>query len=415
MKRAIILGAGISGLALAWHLRKKNPEIDICIVDPQKRAGGWIETRCIDAYQFECGPRSLRFCQSDLNFINEIGLSSELIEADSQAAKKYLVFDGKLIAVPPNPLALLTSPFGHLCMKAVFGYPFRRKAKCDDESVASFFEKRLGRGAMRAIIDPVVGGIWAAKPDAISMKASFSALPKRSKMKLYSFRNGVEELPKKLATHFAKNLHLGVVPKKIVELSDRVVLECQNETFEGDVLFSTLTVEKGAALLQGDRVLPLLPHVPRTSLVVVALGWKKEDLPFHGFGFLCPSQEEGGKLLGISFDSSIFPQHNGPFASRLSVMIGGRGDESFCEKSDDELQSLATRYCKKYLGLGVPDVAHIVRAKRSISAYLIGHMQRLSTLEAHLAPRRIKMVGAGLYGISVPACIQQSQKIGMCS
>ena len=63
-RHIIILGAGISGLATAWFLKKyadqKQSQLKITLIEKSQRAGGWIQTIQTGKFLFEQGPRSFR-------------------------------------------------------------------------------------------------------------------------------------------------------------------------------------------------------------------------------------------------------------------------------------------------------------------------------------------------------------------
>src|SRR3989442_210362 len=56
MKRVIIVGAGISGLSLAYRLQPSQPGIEVTLLEQGDRPGGtcWTERR--DGFQVEIGP-----------------------------------------------------------------------------------------------------------------------------------------------------------------------------------------------------------------------------------------------------------------------------------------------------------------------------------------------------------------------
>jgi oxygen-dependent protoporphyrinogen oxidase len=410
-KKIIILGAGISGLTLAWYLEKRfsSDLVEITILEPEKRVGGWIASCNVDGFFFECGPRSLRWGK-DRTLFRELGLEGDIIEADSQSNAKYLVFQGKVTRVPENPLAIVTSPLGRKCFRAVMSYPFRRKPKLDDETVAHYFGARFGRDFVDTVIDPMVAGIWAADPDKISYRATLATMSLR-KMDLLSFTRGLELLPKRLVEQLDATICTGTKLEHIQLKEKSCEVAYDGRKLEADHLFSTLSPDKLKPLLSDETLAALVPPVPRVSLAIVVMGFHEALLRHKGFGCLAPSKEEHD-LLGISFDSAIFPHLNGLFQTRLSVMLGGQRAPECAQESESELRQKALYFCKKYLHIDrVPHVMEVIRAERSISAYPVGHLARMARLEERLSKERLTLLGAGLYGISVPACITHAQEL----
>ncbi|KNC26685.1 hypothetical protein FF38_07955 [Lucilia cuprina] len=59
-----VIGAGISGLSLAWFTAKSRPDVKVEIYEPKDRVGGWMGSKQIDLPDgsktvFESGPRTL--------------------------------------------------------------------------------------------------------------------------------------------------------------------------------------------------------------------------------------------------------------------------------------------------------------------------------------------------------------------
>jgi protoporphyrinogen/coproporphyrinogen III oxidase len=411
-KRVVILGAGISGLTLAWYLRRRfRPcDLEITIVEKSNRVGGPIKTLSSDGFFFECGPRALRL-KSKLPLLEELGLQDAVIEADKASKDKYIVYRGEVAKVPSSFREVFSTPLGRAAVSSLLSYPFRRKKKEEDESVRSFFEKRFGKNFVATFIDPMIAGIWGARPDDLSFRAAFQTMPFQ-RATLSSFHGGLEILPKTLAEKLEAEILLSIRSVAIEERGQKVFLIHEGGTVEGDMLLSSLMMHEVAPLLEKDPIFSLLPPCGRTSITVCGLGWKEDLLPFGGFGFLTPSQEEK-ELLGISFDSSIFPQHSGSYKTRLSVLMGGGRYPEMVALSDEELIKKAGEFCSKYLHINKePDKKIVIRAKEAIAAYPVGHLRRLSLLEEATKGRRVRFFGAGLYGISVPQCIAGAQQLG---
>src|SRR5213596_4338490 len=114
MPEVLIIGAGISGLACAWRLRKLG--IDTEIIEAATRAGGVIRTENINGYQIEWGPNSIQPAPAALKLIDEAGLWDDLLPPDPHAPR-YIYLNGRLRKFPFGPLTfggiarILSEPF----------------------------------------------------------------------------------------------------------------------------------------------------------------------------------------------------------------------------------------------------------------------------------------------------------------
>lgn len=389
-KRVVIIGAGISGLSLAWYLQKKfQNRLEIIILEAADRVGGWIESKIVDGAVFECGPRSMR---GTFPIIEELGLHSEIIEAT--ATQKYLLYKQRLERMPDSFLSLFSLPLGRECLKAFISYPFRRKAKVVDETVASYFEKRFGRRFVNTFIDPLVAGIYAGLPDELSMRSAFASALRNQK--IISFRSGLELLPKTIAAKLHADIRLGCRVESFHEWPDHVSVAYDGGSIQCDHLFSTVA-----------RFAPVA--VPKASVVTVSLGFKKNLLHYSGFGFLAPSIEEK-ELLGVVFDSAVFPELNGSYQTRLSVMLGGIRAPHMIDLPEDMLKSKAVAFCAKYLKIDeLADFCVATKAIQAISQYPVGHFDRLQDVEVRFKGKKVSFLGMDLYGISIASCISKAQ------
>ena len=66
-QRVAVLGGGISGLAAAWNLAWRQPNLDILLLERSEKLGGWLQSHRVGVEEegerggvFELGPRSLR-------------------------------------------------------------------------------------------------------------------------------------------------------------------------------------------------------------------------------------------------------------------------------------------------------------------------------------------------------------------
>ena len=104
----VIVGGGISGLALAHGLRSRGVEVTLLEAGPS--LGGNIQTRSRDGFITEAGPNSFVDREPTLRQLAaSLGLEGRIRTADPAAKRRYIYTRGKLRAVPSSPPAFLKS------------------------------------------------------------------------------------------------------------------------------------------------------------------------------------------------------------------------------------------------------------------------------------------------------------------
>ena len=150
---AVIIGAGISGLCAAYHLKKTGQ--NILLLEASDRVGGVIQSLNAEEFLLERGPNSLRGSHEFLDLVDELNLTSELITGDPKAPA-YVYFDQQLQSVPMSLTALITTKLLSTSAKfRLLKEPFI-KARTDksEESLASFVRRRLGDEILVRLVAP---------------------------------------------------------------------------------------------------------------------------------------------------------------------------------------------------------------------------------------------------------------------
>jgi len=445
VKKVAILGAGISGLSLAWYLQKLSSNtLDITIFEKTSRVGGWIKSKKVENAIFECGPRSLRTKGSGtliVELIEALDLQEQTLTASPSAKERYIVQNQALQKLPGSLFECLTSKWTPLFTAALMrDLVAGKKRTSGDESVYDFFSRRFGTRCTDTLIEPLTSGIWATHPKNLSMQCTFSSLAEketafrslvlgvllgkknrglklsswaRSKQNtMLSFTEGIELLPETLAAKVQAKICLNEPVVSLSEKNNSVLVETKEGLQRFDALFSTLQSHHIAPLFaKTDPHVSLLNTMAQTSLVTVSFGYKGPIKIPSGFGFLCNSFEEN-ELLGIVFDSNIFTEHNGCFSIRLSVMMGKTDALHLCAQEDESLRKKAEGFVKKYLKIDEPcTFCFVQKAQHAISCYNVGHKQKVEKVQNLLSGSRIWLLGTSMYGVSVGDCIASSKKV----
>lgn len=445
---SIILGAGISGLVVAYRLKQLGHSV--LVFEHTDRVGGAIQSRDADGFLIEQGPNSLRGAHELLDLVEELNLMDELVTGDPKAPA-YVYSGGKLHAVPMGPGALIKSNLISGPAKwRLFAEPFiKGRRENGEESIASFIRRRLGNQVLEKLVAPFLSGVYAGDPERLSVQACFPKLaefeaeagsivrgglkslraarqqneqPKRSlrPYRLCSFRNGLNTLPQHLAQDLGSALMLEADVLSISKSPEGFDLMVEHQSQSKQFACSTLIVatpaDAAARLLAAisPSLSSLLSEIPYASLASVPLAYRVEQLgrQADGFGFLTP-RSEGLRTLGSIWNSSLFTGRAPEGWVLTTNFIGGATDPEAVTLSDDELVSTVHTDLSKTLGIsGEARRLPITRYERAIPQYEIGHAARVARLETELQNHAgLRLAGNYLHGVAIGDCIRQAEQL----
>jgi oxygen-dependent protoporphyrinogen oxidase len=443
MHEVIVVGAGISGLAYAHAAARLGVE-DVVVLEASGRAGGKIQTEWSDGWCCEWGPQGfLDNVPETLELAEELGLTAELIRADEAAGDRFIVRRGKLRKVPLKPPAFLASDILSLPGKLrVLLEPFGGRG-AEEESVAEFATRRIGREAAEVLVDAMVTGVYAGDPARLSLPATFpkmrameyaygslvrAMLAKRRGGRgggpagpggtLTTFRRGMQQLTDALAASLTGKLHLDREVAGIgLSSSGYTVRLTRGGELASRRLVIALPPHDAARLLDGmfsGEACGALVAIPTVPVAVVVTGYRR-PMPFataaRGFGFLVPGRE-CREILGTIFCNSTFPVQAPAGTTLLRTLLGGARNGAIALRSDDELLATVRAELSRHLGGNqAPDFARVIRHQEAISQYTLGHLDRLRVIggEAGRHPG-LALLGNGYRGIAVNSCIAEARK-----
>lgn len=446
VKKVVILGAGISGLSLAWYLKRfaKEP-MKITVIEKQKRAGGWIETQDNNGFLFELGPHSLRPKGSGvetLKLIQELDLSDEILPAAPAAHKRFICFKNRLHALPQSPVGLIKSPWIWPVVPKILKEPWVQKTGLEDESLDGFIRRRFGKKAADFLVDPLVSGIWAGDAKKLSARSCFPKLwemeqetgsilrgafrskkkkeedpwiQKMQKRGLFTFKNGMQTLPDALAEKLGGDLLLNETVQAIEQHQNQWQIQLSKRVISADIVISALPPHSLSELIKPliPKSATLLDQLQSTSVGVACFGWNQNVLNNKGFGYLIPSSEQE-KILGVLWDSSAFPEQNkSPSQTRLTVMLGGEHHHKLNLEKKNCL-ALSKEALSRHLGINVsPDMTVFHKTLKAIPQYELGHHRFVSEFQKSISVLPLPFYVAGNYlgGVSVNDCILFSKRL----
>ncbi|MDX1548718.1 MAG: protoporphyrinogen oxidase [Rhodothermales bacterium] len=424
-----ILGGGIAGLTAALRLRAGGA--DAVVFEAAAEPGGALRSKRTGGFLVEYGPNTLRARTPLLHeVIAAVGLEDEVVEARAAARHRYVVRGGVPVPLPASPPGLLRSDVlswrGRLRLLAE---PFVGRGD-EDETVAAFVRRRLGREALAYGADPFVAGIFAGDPGQLSMRHAFPALVEleqkhgsllkglvrqgRSRESgspaapgIFSFRDGLQQLPVAMAHVLgdAVSLSAPVTALRREGGGWRVEVDGVRTAARFDAAVSTLPLHALSRLELPFDAGPLA-DVVYAPVAVVALGFRRADVahPLDGFGVLVPAAEADYRILGAIFSSTLFPGRAPDDHVLLTVLAGGMRHPDLAALPADVLADLTLDDLRRLLGVtGAPAFIHHYAWRHGIPQYTPGYdavLRHLGALEA--AHPGLYFAGNYRDGVSVP-------------
>jgi oxygen-dependent protoporphyrinogen oxidase len=463
-ERVVVVGGGLSGLSAAHRIATRaaasRRSVEVVVLEGKDRIGGAIWTSKVGEFTLEGGADSFITNKPwGVDLCRELGLGDQLIGTDAQHRRSFVVREGRLLPVPegfvllaPNRLGpILTTPIlswrGKLRMLMDLVVP--RRNDDGDESLAAFVKRRLGREALTRLVQPLVGGIYTADPNELSMKATlpqFVAMEReyggvirgalrQARQARWAERNasgaryglfasladGMGTLPRALAAALPEgSVRTSAMVRRIwrPEPNSAWRVELLNgDTIEASAVVVTTEAHSAARFLDGyDPDLALqLRAIPYASSAIVNVAYRRDQIahPLDGFGVVVPEVEERS-LLAVSFLSVKFPRRAPAGTVLLRVFVGGATHPELFEKEDHEIKDLVRRELADLIGAsGEPLLMEVGRHPRAMPQYTLGHLDRVAAIRRRLQRHaRLILAGNAFDGVGIPDCIRGAQEAG---
>jgi oxygen-dependent protoporphyrinogen oxidase len=423
--------------------------------------GGKILTEKHDNYLVEGGPDSfLPEKVWSVNLARHLGLEPEMLPSNDQFKGTFIYSRGKLHSLPEGVMLMVPTSFWPMAKSHLITWPGKvrmgmevfvpkRKAR-DDESLASFVTRRLGRECLEKIAEPLVAGIHTSNPDNMSVLATFprfvqmeqksgslirgmiSAMKSRPhatlsgpppkpgspKMTYFmSFKNGMQTLSQACADHIGGDsirLNAGVRAVEPKGKGYSVILE-SGEILEADHVMLASASYDSLEMVKGfDASLAAkMAVIQWSSSATVSIAFKKEDVrvPLRGFGFIVPRVE--GRRINAATYSSIKWSYRAPDDTiMVRVFVGGGHHEELVHELDDAgMVRMVLEELDTVLGLKAsPRFSKVYRWYKGMPKYTVGHLEQIAVLDRMLAKHPgLHLIGCSYKGIGIGDCVHEAQ------
>ena len=462
-KHIIVIGGGITGLAAAYRLtelsRTGSLDLRVTLLEASGRLGGVIATEHTGNLLLELGPDSyITDKPAALHLCERLGLADRLI-APRQAAglKLYTVHRGALEPLPEGFLLMAPTRVGSVLRSPLFSWGGKlrmameplipRRSNDGDESLASFVRRRLGREVLERVAQPLIGGIYASDPEALSLAATMPRFPEMernhgsvilgsrraqkrraqatdetgARWSLFvSIDGGMEVLVRRIEEALGPGVvRLGETVRALSWNPEdrrwrvdtgRAGSDQSSGRLEADAVICTLPADAAAAAVTtlDPELAAELRSVPFSSTATVNLAYRRSDIahPLDGYGFVVP-HVEGRKIMACTFSSVKYAGRAPEDVALLRCFAGGALQADLLDQPDEALEAQVREDLEALLGIsGIPTLCRTTRYADGLPQYNVGHLDRVERIETRL--RRsptLALAGKSYRGVGIADCI----------
>lgn len=446
-KKIVVIGAGISGLTSAYLLSKKG--FDVTVLEKRSAVGGSIESVIENGFLFDRGPNSaLETTPVIGQLIQELNLESELLYASKLADKRYILRNNQLHPLPMSPQGLIkTKLFSGKAKLRLMTEPFIGRSKDGYyQSLADFVKRRLGQEFLDYAINPFVAGVYAGKPEDLSVKSAFPKLyaleekygglmigtvrsirerKKRAEVakqsaKMLSFKVGMIALPKAFEKYFGDKIFLSSEVTSIDKSNTGFSVTYKQNNIvnkiDCDVVLSTIPAYSASSIFtkydkefktHSDAI-----YYPPVLVYYLVYDKKiiKQDL--DGFGFLIPAKEKKS-FLGALWSSIIFSDRTDENHAAFTLFVGGSRNPEFVQEERTPLLNKVKKEFEALMGItGTPIFSSERFWEKAIPQYNLGHIEHERFFD-DFEKRNFGLFISGNFrgGISIGDCIKNADLV----
>jgi protoporphyrinogen/coproporphyrinogen III oxidase len=460
MKRIVVIGGGIAGLAAAHRVLELNNQgalgLEVSLLEARSRLGGSIATEKVGDFLIEAGPDSfisekpwaLRLCE-------RLGLASRLVSTQPEYQKIYVVHRGELQPLPEGFFLLAPTRVWPFVQTPLFSWGGKLRIAAElllprgshngDESLGAFVRRRFGAEALERVAQPLIGGIYASDPEKLSLAATMPRFKEMERTKRSVIRamwaeqirrarnreagsgarwslfvtllGGMQEFVAAIAQRLPEGSIRQNSPVKTLtykQTNGGWRVSTGNETVGADGVIIATPAFQTAEILGAiaKSAAEELNKIPYASTATVNLAYRREDFPHapDSFGFVVPAVESR-KIMACTFSSLKYPGRAPAGYVLLRAFVGGSLQPELLEDNDSTMEKNVREELASLLGVTAePLFARVWRHPKSMPQYHVGHEARIQRIEMQLATfPGLALAGSAYHGVGISDCVRTGE------
>ncbi|HEU0127505.1 MAG TPA: protoporphyrinogen oxidase [Pseudonocardiaceae bacterium] len=446
--RIAVVGAGISGLTAAYRLRTLlGPTAQIMLVEGSQRLGGALRTVELAGLPLDVGAEAFLMRRPEaVRLIEELGLGGQLVHPSG--AVPTVRAGGRTVALPTR--TLLGLPGTTADVAGVLSAQGTKRVAAEptvplcwepgqDAVVGMLLRERAGDELVDRLVDPLLGGVYAGRADALGLRATLPAVATALDRGAGSLlAAAADALPPRASLGGARSPVFGTLRGGLSGLVDALVAAAAVRPRLGLPVRGLIRIAEGWRLALGSAARPEYLDIDAVLLAVPAPALRRllaDPLPAASaaagrvevassavVGLALPLAaaqtlpETSGVLVAASerlsvkaftFSGRKWAHASSPEVLLMRASLGRHGEARMLQCDDAQLVDAVRADLAALTGITVAPVATVVaRWGGGLPQYAPGHLNAVAALEREVARSAgLAIAGATLHGVGLPAGI----------
>ena len=439
----VVVGAGVAGLAAAAEAGRLGAQVTV--LEGSSRVGGKVAVSEVGGLAVDEGADSMLTRVPDgIALARDAGLEEELVAPATGAASVWS--RGALRPLPTGTLLGLPTDLAALARTGLLSGRGLNRVPLDlllpgspvteDVAVGELVARRFGREVVDRLVEPLLGGVYAGRPDRLSLRATLpqlvaaagrhrslllaarearAATPPTDGPLFASLPGGLGRLPAALVARSGARVELGTTVRALARTSAGWRLTTGSaaapSSYDADAVVLAVPAAPAARLLASvaPTAAAELAGVEYASVAIVTLVLDGPVAGARGSGYLVPAVE-GRTTKAVTFSSRKWAHLAGD-RSVLRASVGRAGETADLQRSDDELVAVVLAELAQTVGPLPRQVdARVVRWGGGLPQYAVGHLDLVRRVREGVGREpRLAVAGAAYDGVGVPACARSGR------
>lgn len=446
-----IVGAGITGLTVAYYLQKAIKEqqlpYEIKLLEASGQVGGKIRTEKRDGFIIERGPDSfLARKEPAVRLAKDLGLNDELIR--NQTGQAYILIQDILHKMPKGFFMGLPTSLDSLLGASVLSEEGKKRAAREltipqgkdvsDQSLGYFFRKRFGSELVENVIEPLISGIYSGDIDEMSLLATFpnfleleqqygslikgldqtlgkrKSQPGKTPGQFYAFKNGMDVFVQQLVKEIGEDvIFLNHKVNQITFVDGKYTIHTK-EKVEADAVVMTTPNYVLPHVFPDHNFFQTFEETPFTSVANVALAFNASavEQELDGTGFVV-SRNSSFQITACTWTHKKW-EHTAPKGKALlRAYVGKPSNQEIVDLTDKEITNIVLKDLKKTMHISEePEFTVVTRWKEAMPQYTVNHKKRITKVREQMTDflPGVFIAGSSYEGVGIPDCIGQAEQ-----